>query len=262
MAYEGGFQGRSNKLVDGCYSFWIGSAIAVLDLGMGGGGGSGDGDGENRVGRASDETEEGGEENGLESTNSGIPGVLTGHNFDSDWHITMVSTIVPHLLCPSILLLLYPYQIHRFTSASFLNPFLPFPSSKSLLQTIDCNTLLLWSSSTKTSASTTSSENGNDNNNNNPVLVDKRPHEQRTESPRKARGVNHPFQHLYRHDSPVFDDRHLSPRHRLLHQPEEDDDDDDDSSMSSKSLKDEGNNNNKKVDQRRQFRPNVGILER
>jgi Prenyltransferase, beta subunit len=32
MAYEGGFQGRSNKLVDGCYSFWVGGAIAVLGL--------------------------------------------------------------------------------------------------------------------------------------------------------------------------------------------------------------------------------------
>jgi len=35
MGYEGGFQGRSNKLVDGCYSYWIGGAIAVLDLGTG-----------------------------------------------------------------------------------------------------------------------------------------------------------------------------------------------------------------------------------
>jgi len=32
MGMEGGFQGRSNKLVDGCYSFWVGSAIATLDL--------------------------------------------------------------------------------------------------------------------------------------------------------------------------------------------------------------------------------------
>lgn len=32
MAYEGGFQGRSNKLVDGCYSFWVGGAIAILGL--------------------------------------------------------------------------------------------------------------------------------------------------------------------------------------------------------------------------------------
>ena len=32
MAYEGGFQGRCNKLVDGCYSFWVGGAIAVFYL--------------------------------------------------------------------------------------------------------------------------------------------------------------------------------------------------------------------------------------
>jgi len=32
MSYEGGFAGRSNKLVDGCYSFWQGGAMAVLDL--------------------------------------------------------------------------------------------------------------------------------------------------------------------------------------------------------------------------------------
>mmetsp|Transcript_14851 Transcript_14851/g.35735 ORF Transcript_14851/g.35735 Transcript_14851/m.35735 type:complete len:462 (-) Transcript_14851:91-1476(-) len=31
MGYEGGFQGRTNKLVDGCYSFWQGGAVAVLD---------------------------------------------------------------------------------------------------------------------------------------------------------------------------------------------------------------------------------------
>jgi protein farnesyltransferase subunit beta len=30
MSYEGGFQGRCNKLVDGCYSFWQGAAIALL----------------------------------------------------------------------------------------------------------------------------------------------------------------------------------------------------------------------------------------
>ncbi|KAG7336995.1 prenyltransferase and squalene oxidase repeat domain containing protein [Nitzschia inconspicua] len=29
MAYEGGFSGRSNKLVDGCYSFWQGAALAI-----------------------------------------------------------------------------------------------------------------------------------------------------------------------------------------------------------------------------------------
>lgn len=32
MSYEGGFQGRCNKLVDGCYSFWVGGAIAVFHL--------------------------------------------------------------------------------------------------------------------------------------------------------------------------------------------------------------------------------------
>ena len=30
MAYEGGFSGRSNKLVDGCYSFWQGGAVAIV----------------------------------------------------------------------------------------------------------------------------------------------------------------------------------------------------------------------------------------
>jgi protein farnesyltransferase subunit beta len=29
MGYEGGFQGRTNKLVDGCYSFWQGSSMAI-----------------------------------------------------------------------------------------------------------------------------------------------------------------------------------------------------------------------------------------
>ncbi|CAN0397406.1 unnamed protein product, partial [Discosporangium mesarthrocarpum] len=31
MRLEGGFQGRTNKLVDGCYSFWQGGAVALLD---------------------------------------------------------------------------------------------------------------------------------------------------------------------------------------------------------------------------------------
>ena len=35
------------------------------------------------------------------------------------------------------------------------------------------------------------------------VAIDTRPHEQRTQGPRKARRLNHPFQHLYRHDGPV-----------------------------------------------------------
>jgi protein farnesyltransferase subunit beta len=30
MSYEGGFSGRSNKLVDGCYSFWQGGALAIV----------------------------------------------------------------------------------------------------------------------------------------------------------------------------------------------------------------------------------------
>lgn len=30
MEYEGGFSGRSNKLVDGCYSFWIGGSSALM----------------------------------------------------------------------------------------------------------------------------------------------------------------------------------------------------------------------------------------
>ena len=29
LSYEGGFSGRSNKLVDGCYSFWQGGAVAI-----------------------------------------------------------------------------------------------------------------------------------------------------------------------------------------------------------------------------------------
>ena len=30
MSVEGGFQGRSNKLVDGCYSFWVGGIFPIL----------------------------------------------------------------------------------------------------------------------------------------------------------------------------------------------------------------------------------------
>jgi len=30
MSFEGGFQGRTNKLVDGCYSFWQGGAFPVI----------------------------------------------------------------------------------------------------------------------------------------------------------------------------------------------------------------------------------------
>ena len=55
MADEGGFQGRTNKLVDACYSFWQGSIPAILMIGTegrlkaagnaGGGGSSGSGGG-------------------------------------------------------------------------------------------------------------------------------------------------------------------------------------------------------------------------
>lgn len=31
MADEGGFQGRTNKLVDGCYSFWMGALFPILE---------------------------------------------------------------------------------------------------------------------------------------------------------------------------------------------------------------------------------------
>ncbi len=36
--------------------------------------------------------------------------------------------------------------------------------------------------------------------------IDRRPHEQRVEKPRRARRLNHPFQHLYRHSDPRWDD--------------------------------------------------------
>ena len=32
MQLEGGFQGRTNKLVDGCYSFWQGGIFPLIDL--------------------------------------------------------------------------------------------------------------------------------------------------------------------------------------------------------------------------------------
>lgn len=31
MRLEGGFQGRTNKLVDGCYSFWQGGAFPLIN---------------------------------------------------------------------------------------------------------------------------------------------------------------------------------------------------------------------------------------
>ena len=33
----GGFKGRSNKLVDGCYSWWVGGSMTVLEEGVKGG---------------------------------------------------------------------------------------------------------------------------------------------------------------------------------------------------------------------------------
>ena len=32
QSFEGGFSGRANKLVDGCYSFWQGAGMAILNL--------------------------------------------------------------------------------------------------------------------------------------------------------------------------------------------------------------------------------------
>lgn len=31
LTYEGGFQGRANKLVDVCYSFWMGAIFPIMD---------------------------------------------------------------------------------------------------------------------------------------------------------------------------------------------------------------------------------------
>ena len=32
MKYEGGFQGRTNKLVDGCYSFWQAAIFPIMHM--------------------------------------------------------------------------------------------------------------------------------------------------------------------------------------------------------------------------------------
>jgi len=32
LSFEGGFSGRANKLVDGCYSFWQGACMALLNI--------------------------------------------------------------------------------------------------------------------------------------------------------------------------------------------------------------------------------------
>ena len=50
---------------------------------------------------------------------------------------------------------------------------------------------------------------------------DNRPHEQRRKSPRKARRLNHPFQHLYRHDT--FDLRYHSSEYDVLSSIDDDD---------------------------------------
>ncbi|KAF6205315.1 hypothetical protein GE061_019485 [Apolygus lucorum] len=34
MKYEGGFQGRTNKLVDSCYSFWQGATVVLAQMGL------------------------------------------------------------------------------------------------------------------------------------------------------------------------------------------------------------------------------------
>jgi protein farnesyltransferase subunit beta len=35
MQFEGGFQGRTNKLVDACYSFWQGATLPMLQEALG-----------------------------------------------------------------------------------------------------------------------------------------------------------------------------------------------------------------------------------
>lgn len=40
MKYEGGFQGRTNKLVDGCYSFWQAASFPLLHKFLTEGGGN------------------------------------------------------------------------------------------------------------------------------------------------------------------------------------------------------------------------------
>jgi len=46
---------------------------------------------------------------------------------------------------------------------------------------------------------------------------DRRPHEQRVSAPRKARRLNHPFQHLYRHADPSFDDNEWNDEDNIQH---------------------------------------------
>jgi ankyrin repeat protein len=53
------------------------------------------------------------------------------------------------------------------------------------------------------------------------VLMDKRPHEQRRSQPRKARRLNHSFQHLYRHDSVEYDDAFIALGSQVMTKPRE-----------------------------------------
>ena len=46
--------------------------------------------------------------------------------------------------------------------------------------------------------------------------IDNRPHEQRVKQQRKARRLNHAFMHLYRHDSPLFDDQLIAPSSKSM----------------------------------------------
>lgn len=34
MKFEGGFQGRTNKLVDSCYTFWQGATVVLAQIGL------------------------------------------------------------------------------------------------------------------------------------------------------------------------------------------------------------------------------------
>jgi ankyrin repeat protein len=49
------------------------------------------------------------------------------------------------------------------------------------------------------------------------TTIDRRPHEQRVSAPRKARRLNHPFQHLYRHADPTFDDNEWNDEGGIQH---------------------------------------------
>ena len=46
--------------------------------------------------------------------------------------------------------------------------------------------------------------------------ADRRPYEQRRNQPRKARRLNHSFQHLYRHEHPMFDDAYIASKSYVM----------------------------------------------